>query len=187
MSKVRSNQKQLLSRSLVTVALVASLAGCSGGGSATSDQPNGGGATGTQPAKSAAPDALALGVPFEVKQNKGTAKITIKSATYGPTTGSDFESPAKNGGYLILDVLWESAEGIATSNPFYINAKSADGRKGDFAIGVPNDLGTGDIPVGDKSAGNVGFDIGARPYVITVTNQILQEKARLTVTATPRP
>ena len=153
-----------------------SLAACSGGASA------GGGSTNSSSAASpsAAPAGPTLGAPFEVKQNDGTAKITIVSASYGPALGGAFDIAPKNGGYLILDVLWETSTGTSSSNPLYIKAKSADGREGDIALGVASQLGSGDVPPGDTSRGNVGFDIGAGPYTIVVTDQLLQEKARLT-------
>ncbi|MEO5534140.1 MAG: hypothetical protein ABIR17_03310 [Pseudolysinimonas sp.] len=133
------------------------------------------------------PTGPQLGQPFEVKQNDGTAKITIVSATYGDSLGGGaFDSPADNGGYLILDVLWETSEGVSSSNFFYFSVKDAEGREGDLSIFVNDPLGAGDVPAGDKSRGNVAFDIGAGPYTVIVTNQMLQEDKRLTIEATPR-
>jgi hypothetical protein len=139
-----------------------------------------------EPAAPVEPAGPTVGVPFEVQQNDGVAKITIVSASYGPTTGGDFDLPADNGGYLILNVLWETAEGVSSSNPLYISAKDANGVRGDIAIVIPQSLGSGDIPVGDKTVGNVGFDIGPGPYTVVVTDQLLQEEARLTVNADNR-
>jgi hypothetical protein len=140
----------------------------------------------TAPAVPAAPTGPEIGTPFEVTQNDGTASITVVSATYGPTLDGPFEIEAENGGFLILDILWETSEGVSSPNPFYFKVKDPDGREGDFAIFVDDALPSGDVPVGDRSRGNVAFDIGPGPYIVIVTDQILQEAARLTVTATPR-
>jgi len=182
-------------KTTLTLAIAATLLALAGCSSTDTTPPDNTGTSSTPPAasndaaepsptKSAEPG---VGTPFEVKQNDGTAKITIMSATYGPKLGSGpFDSEADNGGYLVLDVLWETAEGTSHPNPLYFKAKDADGREGDFAIFVDDSLGSGDVPAGDKSRGNVGFDIGAGPYTVIVTDQLLQEKARLTITAAPR-
>lgn len=169
---------RLVFAAAASVILMVSLAACSSGAS------TGGGSTNSSsaasPSASAAPAGPTLGAAFEVKQNDGTAKITIVSATYGPALGGAFDIAPKNGGYLILDVLWETSAGTSSSNPLYIKAKSADGREGDIALGVVSQLGSGNVPTGDTSRGNVGFDIGAGPYTVVVTDQLLQDKARLT-------
>ncbi|MFB2585681.1 DUF2510 domain-containing protein [Herbiconiux liukaitaii] len=131
-------------------------------------------------------EELQIGVPIELVQSGGVAQITILRATYGPTTGSDFDIPASNGGYLILDVLWETSEGVTSSNPFYFDAKDANGVQGGYAIALQTPLGSGDVPVGDRSTGQVGYDIGPGPYTVTILDELLQEQARLTVEATPR-
>ncbi|MFT4137002.1 hypothetical protein [Microbacterium sp.] len=128
-----------------------------------------------------------MGVPFEVKQSDGVAQVTIVSATYGaPPDLGGISISADNGGVLILDVLWETTEGTTSANPMYIDAKDAEGREGSIAIGVDSALGSGDVPTGDKMRGNVAFDIGAGPYIVTVSDTLLQEAARLTVEATAR-
>lgn len=127
-----------------------------------------------------------LGIPLEIKQSDGVAKVTIVSATYGPSLGGPFDIEPDNGGYLILDVKWETASGVSSANPLYFSAKTTEGREGDIALGVDEALGSGDVPVGDVSRGNVAYDIGDGPYVIIVKDQLLQEVARLNVEATPR-
>lgn len=63
-----------------------------------------------QPQIAAEETGPTVGTPFLVKQNEGTASITIASATHGPALGGTFDIPAKNGGFLILDVLRETKE-----------------------------------------------------------------------------
>ena len=115
--------------------------------------------------------------------NGNTAKITVLSATYGPSiTTGPFDSPAKNGGYLTLDVLWETEKGETTSNPLYFKAKDADGRSASTELIMDDQLGSGEIPAGDKARGNVAFDIKPGTSTVIITNPILQEVARISVT-----
>ena len=115
--------------------------------------------------------------------NGNTAKITILSATYGPSiTTGPFDSPAKNGGYLTLDVLWETEKGETTSNPLYFKAKDADGRSANVELIMDDQLGSGEIPAGDKARGKVAFDIKPGTSTVIITNPILQEVARISVT-----
>jgi len=137
-----------------------------------------------QAAAPAQPASSTLGAPFSVKQFDGTAQITVVGATYGPSLGGPLDLTPSNGGYLVLDVLWETSTGVSSANPLYFRAKDGQGREGTFAIfGVPSQLGAGSVPVGDKSRGNVAFDIGPGPYTVSVVDQLFQEKARITINA----
>jgi hypothetical protein len=115
--------------------------------------------------------------------NGNTAKITILSATYGDaiTTGP-FASPAKNGGYLTLDVLWETEKGETSSNPLYFRAKDANGRSANVELFMDDAIGSGEIPAGDKARGKVAFDVKPGTSTVIITNPILQEVARINVT-----
>ena len=125
-----------------------------------------------------------VGEAFTADMGKGNiAKITIVSATYGAaiTTGP-FASPAKNGGYLTLDVLWETEKGETSSNPLYFKAKDADGHSANVELFVDDPIGAGEIPAGDKARGKVAFDIKPGTSTVIITNPILQEVARISVT-----
>jgi hypothetical protein len=115
--------------------------------------------------------------------NGNVARITIISATYGASiTTGPFDSPAKNGGYLTLDVLWETEKGETSSNPLYFRAKDADGRASSSELIMDDGMGSGEIPVGDKARGKIAFDIKPGASTVIVTNPILQEVARISVT-----
>lgn len=132
----------------------------------------------------AAPAAKKVGQAFTADMGNGnTAKITILSATYGDaiTTGP-YASPAKNGGYLTLDVLWETEKGKTSSNPLYFKAKDADGRSANVELFMDDAIGSGEIPAGDKARGKVAFDIKPGTSTVIITNPILQEVARISVT-----
>ena len=115
--------------------------------------------------------------------NGNVARITIVSATYGDAiTAGPYASPAKNGGYLTLDVLWETDKGTTSSNPLYFKAKDADGRSANVELFMDDSLGSGEIPAGDKARGKVAFDIKPGTSTVIITNPILQEVARINVT-----
>jgi hypothetical protein len=130
-----------------------------------------------------APAEAEVGQPFAVDMGDGNvAQITIVSAEYTDTVSEDFATEADNGGYLLLDVLWETAEGTTTANPLYIAARDAEGREGGITVFVDDQLGSGEVPAGDRLRGNVAFDIGAGPYTVIIRDQLLQEAARINVT-----
>lgn len=131
----------------------------------------------------AAPAGYTVGQPMSVDMGDGNvAKVTIVSAKYSATANATLNAPAKNGGYLILDVLWETEKGKTSSNPLYFEAKDADGRKGDVEMFVDGALGSGVVLPGDKARGNVAFDIAPGTSTVIITTPLLQEAARLQVT-----
>jgi TM2 domain/Domain of unknown function (DUF4352) len=154
--------------------------------SATQAAPAAAAAPAAEPAATQAPGATGkkVGAPFTADMGNGNvATITILSATYSDavTTGP-YASPAKNGGFLILDVLWETSKGETSSNPMYFKAKDADGRSANVELFADDQIGSGEIPVGDKARGKVAFDIKAGTSTVIITTPLLQEAARVQVT-----
>jgi len=136
------------------------------------------------PAKpAAAPAAPQVGVPFSVNMGHGNvARITIVSATYTQSVSDSVLSvPAKNGGFLLLDVLWETESGKTSSNPFYFSAKDANGRKGEANLFVANQLASGNVLQGDKTRGAIAFDIAPGPATVMISDPLLQEAARIQI------
>lgn len=82
-----------------------------------------------------APPAAAapvVGEPFTVDMlNGNVAKITIVSATRTDVIPGGFTQPPANGGFLVLDVLWETEIGTTSANPFYFAAQDAEGSEGE--------------------------------------------------------
>ncbi|QWC09820.1 DUF4352 domain-containing protein [Arthrobacter jiangjiafuii] len=133
----------------------------------------------------AAPEAAApaVGVPFTADMGGGnTARITIISAEYTASVSAQSFAPAsQNGGFLLLDVLWETEEGVTSSNPLYFDAKDAEGRKGEMYMFADGQLGSGEVLPGDKSRGFVAFDMAPGAATVTVTDPLLQAAARIEV------
>ncbi|WP_346926148.1 DUF4352 domain-containing protein [uncultured Arthrobacter sp.] len=138
------------------------------------------------PAPAPAPAAAAgpaVGTPFSVKMGNGdVAKITIVSAVRtDAVTTTAFATAAKNGSYLLLDVLWETEAGKTSSNPFYFSAKDSNGRKADLNLFADNQLGSGDILPGDKARGFIAFDIAPGASTVMISTPLMQEAARIQI------
>lgn len=153
---------------------------------ASASDSDGGAAAAAEPAAgepAVEPAGPAVGVPFTADMGGGnTAKITIVSAEYTDSVSAESFAPAaQNGGFLLLDVLWETEEGVTSSNPLYFDAKDAEGRKGEMYMFADGQLGSGEVMPGDKSRGFVAFDMAPGEATVIVTNPILQEAARIRI------
>lgn len=176
------------------------LGSCSGGAKQASDvspaaAPSSAAAVAAAPNATAAPAVAApapaptvaagpvVGKPFSVKMGSGdVAKITIVSAVRTDAVATTaFATPAKNGSYLLLDVLWETETGKTSSNPFYFSAKDSSGRKADLNLFADNQLGSGDILPGDKARGFIAFDIAPGASTVMISTPLMQEAARIQI------
>jgi hypothetical protein len=167
------------------------LGSCSGGGAGTAGSVPSASAVAAQPAAApasaapapAAPAAPTVGTPFTVDVRNGNiARITILSAVRTDTVSTTaFATPAKNGTYLLLDVLWETEKGATSSNPLYFSAKDANGRKADLSMFADNQLGSGEVLPGDKSRGFIAFDIAPGAATVMISDPLLQEAARIQI------
>lgn len=92
-------------------------------------------------------------------------------------------SRVKKGAHLVLDVFWETTSGETSSNPFYLWAKDANGRKADQDLFVDEQRGFGKILPGDKSRGFIAFDVAAGHITVMVSDPLMQEAARIQVPA----
>ncbi|MDQ0863762.1 hypothetical protein [Arthrobacter globiformis] len=129
-----------------------------------------------------APAAPTVGKPFTMDLgNADVARITILSAVRKTSVNTQFSTPAKNGSYLLLDVLWETSSGETSSNPFYFSAKDANGRKADQNLFVDDQLGSGKILPGDKSRGFIAFDVAPGPVTVMISDPLMQEAARIQI------
>jgi hypothetical protein len=135
------------------------------------------------PAAAAAAAGPAVGVPFSVKMRNGdVARITVVSAVRTDAVATTaFATPAKNGSYLLLDVLRETEAGKTSSNPLYFSAKDASGRKADLSMFADNQLGSGTVLPGDKSRGFVAVDIAPGPVTVMISDPLMQEAARIQI------
>jgi hypothetical protein len=179
---------------LAVAALVLALAGCGSpspsatlpaqsptGTPPTAQIDAGGGYTG-EPSATAepTPKQAQVGAPITVTSGDKVSKVTIVSAKYSPEPIGGYSTPEK-GGYLILDVLWESEKGTADVSPYLFNAKDATGvQKGTTYVSGLDLLASAHVPPGDKLRGAVVFDIAGGPWIVTLGT--FTEIARWTIT-----
>lgn len=139
-------------------------------------------ATPAAPVEASAVDAPAVGTPFTADMGNGNiARITVLSAVRTDTVSTTLGTPAKNGSYLLLDVLWETEAGETSSNPFYFSAKDAEGRSADLDMFADGQLGSGQVLPGDKSRGFIAFDVAPGPVTVSITDPLMQEAARIDI------
>ncbi|WP_144873605.1 DUF4352 domain-containing protein [Microbacterium sp. 1.5R] len=124
-----------------------------------------------------------LGEPVTVEQYSGTSEVTITSATWSDSDGSTI--PATNGGFVILDVTVTGLEGTSYVNPIYFLIEAADGTEGTYDFFADEQIGSEDLEAGDSVSGKVTFDVSqSDSYTVIVTDEMLEEVARITVTPT---
>lgn len=121
-----------------------------------------------------------MGEPVTVKQLGGTGEITVNSASWSATNNSGFDPT--NGGYLLVDLTWETLDGTTYVNPLYFSIETSDGTAGDYDIFGDATLESSELPAGQSTQGTVSFDVAqSGSYVIIITDELFQEVARVTV------
>lgn len=140
------------------------------------------------PASEPTPLVGQVGAPLTVTSqdpNTGQEKVsrvTLVSARYSQDPLGSYDTGPKKGGYLIIEVLWESQTGTADVNPLLFNAKDATGvqQRPGYTSGDLDLLPAADVPAGDKLRGFLVFDIAAGPWIVTMG--AFTEAARWTIT-----
>lgn len=113
---------------------------------------------------------------------RNVARITVVTAVRtDAVTTTAFATASKNGSYLLLDVLWETEAGEASSNPHYFSAKDSAGRKADLQLFADNQFPAGDVLPKDKARGFIAFDVGAAPVTVMGSDPLLQEASRIQI------
>lgn len=121
-----------------------------------------------------------MGEPVTVTQLSGTGEVTVNSASWSATNDSGFDPT--NGGFLLIDLTWETLDGTTYVNPLYFSVETAEGAAGDYDIFGDATLESSELPAGQSTQGTVSFDVAqSGSYVIIITDELLQEVARVTV------
>jgi hypothetical protein len=124
-----------------------------------------------------------LGQPVTVTQLSGSGEVTVNSATWATSDGSSI--PATNGGFVILDVTWTGIDGTSYVNPIYFGIETAEGTDGTYDFFADGQFGSEELAAGESVDGTVTFDVAqSASYTVIVTDELLQEVARISVTAT---
>lgn len=177
----RTRLSTLAVGSLLTVSLAA--CGSNAAGSASSaDGASDSSSAASSSASSTAPAEGVVGQPFDADLGDGVASITIEKATYSTKPIPGQIADADNGGYLVLDVTWETKERTTSPNPLYWTAKDAKGNPHAASLLTQGQLNGRDLAVGQKATGKMAFDVPRGKTVIRIVDASQQKVAQATVT-----
>jgi hypothetical protein len=136
---------------------------------------------GSAPSSGSANDAHS----FVVTVSEGnTVKVTVTDSLYVTEIPSMSYMTPNNGGFLLVEVSWETLTGTSSSNPANFKAYDADGKEGERIYleegGLPSEV---DSPAGQVHSGVIAFDIKNGPTTIEIGDDYGDKAATFTLTA----
>ena len=122
---------------------------------------------------------------FVVTVSEGnTVKVTVTDSLYVNEIPSMSYMTPNNGGFLLVEVSWETLTGTSSSNSANFAAYDADGKEGERIYleegGLPSEM---DSPAGQVHSGVVAFDIKNGPTTIEISDDFGDKAATFTLTA----
>lgn len=141
--------------------------------------------TSGSPAGSSTPSSaaqnLAIGKALKVSDSSGaSAFVTVESVTYATKGTGPIAQPPAHGMYAVVNVLFQDDAGQYTTNPLYVKFQTADGTTttafdgNSISAGFDPTLGTSTLNPGQKTRGNVVFDVKSKGGLIQVTDPLFQ-------------
>ncbi|NQD87336.1 TM2 domain-containing protein [Paenarthrobacter sp. CM16] len=125
------------------------------------------------------------GNSFEVTVSEGnTVNVTILNTGYTTEIPEMAYMKPLNGGFLLLEVSWETTAGSSFVTPSNFDAFDAEGKEGD-RIFLDDGLGgllSGDVAAGDIQQGVIAFDIKNGPTTVVIKNDVGDKAASFTLT-----
>lgn len=114
-----------------------------------------------------------------------TVKIGVLDSIYtAQIPGMDYLQP-KNGGFLAIQVSWETLTGTSYSSPSNFKVYDADGKEGELVY-LDNGLGalpTDDVAAGDARQGVIAFDVKKGPVKVVINDDYGDQASAFTLTA----
>ncbi|MFP5313069.1 MAG: TM2 domain-containing protein [Actinomycetes bacterium] len=113
-----------------------------------------------------------------------TVKIGVLDSIYtAEIPGMEYLEP-KNGGFLAVEVTWETETGSSFSSPSNFTVLDSDGKEGErvYLDGELGPLATDQVGAGDARQGVIAFDVKKGPVKILVLNDYGDTAATFTVT-----
>lgn len=163
---------------LIVAAASAALSGC--GGPIKTAVP----ATSGTPQVSAAPvpQSALLGSTLQVTDGDNIAAYTVSNLRLGaPSQYADY-GIKPTGTVYTIDVTVQTQSGVASINPQYFNARSADGTNfGAWLATTERQIALTDLPQGQKLRGTVDFDTTAPITQIVLSGPLGEQLGLWTV------
>lgn len=113
-----------------------------------------------------------------------TVKVGVVDSLYTNEIPSMTYMKPANGGFLVLEVSWETLTGTSFAASTNFEAYDADGKEGDLLF-LEDGLGslpTGTVAIGEVKQGLIAFDIKNGPTTIVVNDEYGDEAATFTLT-----
>jgi TM2 domain len=114
-----------------------------------------------------------------------TVKIGVLDSLYtAEIPAMSYLEPA-NGGFLVLEVSWETLTGTSTAAPMNFEVYDSEGNEGE-RIYLEDGLGgmpTEEVGAGDLRQGLIAFDVKNGPVKVVVTDDYGDQASTFTVTA----
>ncbi|MEW1807045.1 NINE protein [Pseudarthrobacter sp. NPDC080039] len=114
-----------------------------------------------------------------------TVKIGVLDSIYtAQIPGMDYLQP-KNGGFLAIQVSWETLTGTSFSSPSNFMVYDADGKEGELVY-LDNGLGalpTDEVGAGDARQGVIAFDVKKGPVKVVINDDYGDQASAFTLTA----
>ena len=108
-----------------------------------------------------------------------TARITVGQIAYLDEF-DEFSEPAANGGFLVMEVAWETVSGSTDANPLWFEA-SVDGVPGESAYTPDGMMESATLASGEQMAGFVAFDIAQGNTLVELKNPAGETVAQFTI------
>lgn len=132
----------------------------------------------------------AVGQAIHITDSGGvTVDVTLEGVTFATTGNGAIAQPAQNGQYAVADVLVQDNAGQYSFNPLYFKYQTSDGTTYDsfsgnsLTAGFDPTLSSGVLNPGQKTRGNVVFDVKAKGGLVQVTDPLGQVVGQWTVPA----
>jgi hypothetical protein len=120
---------------------------------------------------------------FVVTVSKGnTVKVGVIDSFYTTKISSMSYLKPQNGGFLLIEVSWETLTGTSHSAPLNFDAYDADGNKAEWISLDQGSLPSEEVAAGDVSRGVIAFDVKKGPVSFVVKNDVGGKASSFTLT-----
>ncbi|MEW9871002.1 TM2 domain-containing protein [Arthrobacter sp. HS15c] len=120
---------------------------------------------------------------FDITVSEGnTVKITVIDSLYVAEIPTMSYMKPNNGGFLLVEVSWETLTGTSSPNPANFEAYDAEGKEGEWISLETGGLQAEDSTAGQVHSGVLAFDINNGPTTINISNDFGDKAATFTLT-----
>ncbi|BCW59535.1 TM2 domain-containing protein [Arthrobacter sp. StoSoilB20] len=129
--------------------------------------------------------AATAGNSFDITVSKGNdVKVTVLDSGYTTEIPEMAFMKPLNGGFLLVEVSWETTAGSSFATFTNFEAFDAEGKKGDRILlgSEMGGLNSGEVAAGDIQQGVIAFDIKNGPTTVVINNDVGDKAASFTLT-----